>query len=115
MLTQFEGAKFQDSYALGINPYAINLGCATRLADLGHLYVGLSGCTTGLIDPGQLHIGLPGCTTELTHYISGSVQLCTCNRASSSSPIIHPRCPVVQRDKLILIGCTSGLVQLHIR
>ncbi len=61
-------------------------GCATGLADLGRLYIGLSGCGTGLIDPGQLHTGYP-VAMGLTHYISGSVQLC--NRASSSSPIIH--------------------------
>ena len=50
--------------------------CATGLADLGWLYIGLSGCATGLIiDPGQLHIGLPGCTMGLTRYISGSADL----------------------------------------
>ena len=55
---------------------SMQFDCATGLADLGWLYIGLSGCATGLIiDPGQLHIGLPGCTMGLTRYISGSADL----------------------------------------
>ena len=75
--------------------------CTTGLADLGQLYIRLSGCAMGPIDPDPLYIRLPGCTTGLMRYISGIVQLC--NRASSSSPIIH-------WDIAALSSCATGQV-----
>ena len=91
---QIEEARFQNSYELGLEDQSIrNLFWLSRGA--GWLYIGLSGCTTGLA------CYISGCATGLAHlrrlYIG-----------------IYARCPVVQRDKLILISCTSGLVQLHI-
>ena len=103
-----QGSEVSGQLCIGINPYAINFGCAMGLADLGQLHIGLSGCAMWLIDPGQLYIGLPCCAMRLTRYISGSVRLC--NRASSSLPIIY-------RDISTLSSCATGQVnsgQLYI-